>query len=480
MKEARAAEKGVGFPDGASGASLFARLLEEAIAAFPGAFGALPVPDGKEFRTGFAPLVTQFEALRTASSQRAAIAQHLHRRQLESFVFRGEQTLPLLEAMRTLPAQQEPLAIEEGQGEAAREAIAHVPYLGKDYKAQGIVSLVHDLQSRHGATPAAVKALEWIAAKAGESGQLDLSSMSFAVLGASAEIAPTEALLHGGARLLWIDVKEPPEALRKKNLSWVRGGADLLAQPGRIAKTIARFAEGDPKGKVHLVACAYAPGRGREWRLAVAMNAIAESVGERAASLSMLLSPTSPALIEPCDVEASRTRRARSPLWQKALARYLREPQLRAGEATVVKSIVPIQGPTYQAAQYLAKRIAAEAVATQTPSLLVSANVMPITRTRSLQHPVFEAGFLGAPRFGVEIFDSPATRALGGLLMLHDLLNPESPAAQSREPARAAELFRQQLHGGIFGLHHQLEQSINVAAVVGLGMKPGLLIKMFK
>jgi len=153
-----------------------------------------------------------------------------------------------------------------------------------------------------------------------------------------------------------------------------------------------------------------------------------------------------------------------------------------------VRAVVAAQGPTYQAAQYAAKRLAAEAFAAygaqldeRSPApLLVSANVAPITRTRSLQHPVFEAGFLGAPRFGVEIFDPAATRALGAMLTLHDLLNPASPSAALRDAAQAGSIFTEQIHGGIFGMPWALDPAIAAAAVLGLGQRPKLLLRMLR
>ena len=113
--------------------------------------------------------------------------------------------------------------------------------------------------------------------------------------------------------------------------------------------------------------------------------------------------------------------------------------------------------------------------------MTVSANVAGITRTRSLSHPLFEAAFIGAPRFGVRIFDPPTTRALSGLLILHDLLNPSAPGAaavQSSDPReKAFGLFSQQVHGGIYSLPWVLEHAIRAAGVIGMSRKPTLLFR---
>ncbi len=486
------ADVGVAFPQGTSGSALFARLLEETIAAFPAAFGGLRVARGKEFRATYGELVTQFEERRARAENRTEIALHLARRQLESFVFESETgSRPLLEAFAE---KAEPLALTTGTGEPSRDAVIAVPYLGTIHRADELATLGSEFVARHTSTVAAARALSWIGARAEKSGALDLREERFAVLGAAAEIAPTQQLIHTGARVLWIDVQEPPPALRLANVSWVAGGADLLASPVRIARTIDAFADGHP---LRIGAYAYAPGRGREWRLAVAMNAIAHRIDPtHAASLSMLLSPTTPAVAQPEDLAARLLRISQAKLWQRGLvnAGWLTEAHVGSGDSTVVRAVVAAQGPTYQAAQYLAKRIFSEALAGHGSALaatavgsaaahrplVVSANVAPITRTRSLQHPVFEAGFLGAPRFGVEIFDPQTTRALGAMMMLHDLLNEASPAATSRTPAQAAALYQQQIHGGIFGMPWALDRAIGAAAAIGFAQRPRLLARMLR
>ncbi|MFZ5439576.1 MAG: hypothetical protein ACOZQL_06190, partial [Myxococcota bacterium] len=138
----------------------------------------------------------------------------------------------------------------------------------------------------------------------------------------------------------------------------------------------------------------------------------------------------------------------------------------------------------YQAAQYLTKIISGEVLATSGlggQPITLSANVAGITNTRSLSHPLFQAGFEGAPLFGVRIFEPTTTRALAGLLMLHDLLNPDAPGAAARpfrsELERARAVRSEQLHGGVYDLPWQFESAVRSAAVIGLGKRPGLLFK---
>jgi hypothetical protein len=108
----------------------------------------------------------------------------------------------------------------------------------------------------------------------------------------------------------------------------------------------------------------------------------------------------------------------------------------------------------------------------------VSANVAAITMTRSLSLPVFEAAFAGATAFGVETFESGTTRALNGLLFIHDLLNPAAPGVPGAcsDPAeRARRLHDQQVHGGLFALPYALESTIQVGALIGLAKRPSLV-----
>jgi hypothetical protein len=107
--------------------------------------------------------------------------------------------------------------------------------------------------------------------------------------------------------------------------------------------------------------------------------------------------------------------------------------------------------------------------------------VAGITNTRSLSHPLFQIAFQGAPQFGVRIFEPATTRALSGLLMLHDLLNPDAPGAATKqyddELARAKAVRAEQIHGGVYDLPWQFESAVKTAALLGMGKRPDLLVR---
>jgi hypothetical protein len=65
-------------------------------------------------------------------------------------------------------------------------------------------------------------------------------------------------------------------------------------------------------------------------------------------------------------------------------------------------------------------------------------------------------------------------------LILHDLLNPEAPGSARVQPddvrEKAAALLSQQVHGGIYGLPYVLEHTIRIAALIGMGRRPSVLL----
>jgi len=141
------------------------------------------------------------------------------------------------------------------------------------------------------------------------------------------------------------------------------------------------------------------------------------------------------------------------------------------GDEACTRTVVGIQGASYQAAQYLGKVIMAEhwsrdgtdAGSVRQP-IRVSANTAAITRTRSLDHPVFTAAFGGAAAFGVQTFTPRQSRRINGLLALADWLRPEA-----QEPGRVG------VHGGIHTLPYPLEGALRVAAAIGFARSPRLL-----
>ncbi len=487
-----ATAEGVRFPEGHAASTLLYEILREAVDRYPDVLGPADLPpDAGTFRKQYADALVRFEAYRASSPRRSEIARDIVRATASLLRFGTE--LPLDEYLAR-PA--EALPVETITLGPPTRLTPRVSWEGRTYTGKELHALADTFLEQHLMTRAAADALRWITDHAQATGGIDLSGHKFAVLGAGAELAATRLLLEAGASVLWIDVTEPSAALSDDeeklggSLTYVREGADLIVQPREIASTVTEFAGDDP---VHLVLYAYAAGRGREWRLAAAMNGIARCLDPSIVrSVTLLVSPTSTAVVQPEDREAAGHYSAR--WWQSLLERSGRLPAgcFESGQVQIARAIVLIQGVSYQAAQYIEKILTAETLATygtrlddsRPPPLIVSANVAGVSRTRSLSHPVFNAAFLGAGVFGVRTFDPTTTRWLSGLLALHDLLNPDAAGSctgpSSEDATRAAALFAQQVHGGIYALPWALNPCITIAAAIGFARRPPLLWRVIR
>lgn len=434
-----------------SGSALFHRLLNEVAAEFPAALADAGVPaDSAAFRRNFGDVVARFEAARLASSDRLAIARALTERSAQAHAddAAGDEPAVMLETM---------------QGEAASDLRLEVPFEGKTHAGREVFALLDRLLADHHVTAEAHRRLRWIAHHIEtQGGVLDLRGHKFAILGASAELSPAPLLLRAGASVLWIDLQKPP-APSHGSVVYAEQARDLLSERAAIVQAVRSFAGDD---RVHLGLFAYAPGKSRELRLAEAMNRVVHELGkERVRSVASFVSPTSPGAMQPEDVEIARARSRSPKAWQRALSvvGVLKGP---ASYGSAARAVISLQGASYQAAQYVSKMLQAEVFADE--GFRVSVNVAGISRTRSLQHPLFQAAFEGAPAFGVRIFDAETTRTLATLLMLHDLLAP----AESRS---AEQMHCAQIHGGVYAVGWQFEAAVRAAAVLGAMRKPQVM-----
>ncbi len=127
----------------------------------------------------------------------------------------------------------------------------------------------------------------------------------------------------------------------------------------------------------------------------------------------------------------------------------------------VVDVLVPQQGANYT----LAKRVQRwRATAAQAAGHLVSANVAPATRTRSVtKNTLLAAAYGGAGRFGVEVFAPATSRVLMAALLVHDL------RAETPTPEHPDALFADQAaHGGLWRIGYLPRSVLGLAAITGL------------
>ena len=487
MPKGEAAKRdGVIFP-GLTASAMLHGLLVSARSRFNDAFRVNVFPrESSVFRRTFPEALAGFESTRLASPERSEIARFIVEKSHRWMLLRADGVeRPLADALWELPeAPRFETTVLRGRGRWAPS----VPFDGRDFGGADLGALGELLVARDLATPAIAEALAWISANALDAqGRLDLAARRFALLGAGAEIAPTRLLLAAGAEVFWIDLAPPPErwltddALSGR-LVTSAGLGDLLAKPREIAALLAEFAS---QGAIDCGLFAYAPGAGREWRLASAMNVIVDSLGpERVRSAAVYISPTHPAELSKHELGVAARRSLAMPAWQRALGAVgaLGKPgQLDAPGAPVQRSVVAIQGASYQAAQYVEKLLAMErwaayGISARGGEAALSANVAGITRTRSLEHPLFAAAYVGCGAFGVETFAPETTRPLAALLMLHDLLNPKAAGAPGPERARTPRaLFAQRIHGGVVGLPFDLQPMLVAAGAIGFGKRPALL-----
>jgi hypothetical protein len=371
---------------------------------------------------------------------------------------------------------------------ASEGLVPRIPYEGRVYEGAQIRELADRFRERRTISDAAAYGLEWVASQP----RIDLRSEKFVILGLGAELSPYEVIARGGATVLGIDLAPAGSSAALKAIQggttlYPEQGADLLTQPREILQTIREFAGGDA---VHLGLFAYAGGKAREIRLTAAMHAIVRALEPSSVkSVGLFVSPTSVAESQPEDAAHAIERLGHPTRAQSLLAKAgLLKPNLRdEGDTFWVDAIVELQKASYLLAQY-EKRMFAEALGVYGISglsggehrpLTVSANVAGITRTRSMQIPTFQAGFIGAPSVGLETYAPETTRWMSGLLYLQGILDPHAVGADRNpfrdENERAQSLHSAQVHGGIYSYPYAVEGAITEAVLIGLAKKPRLI-----
>ena len=468
--------------DSASALSLLYMIVEDAITKFPQAFGQCHLPSSlKDFRSRYSSFLPAFEAARLASPERAEVAKFMAQALQDNISIEvdGAQTClanHLLRAPVNLPSA---FSIQEFSGDAGWHPA--LEYREDLWPAAKLGQLGHMLASDGFATVEVATRLEWLVAHGSVNGVVNLEGRKIAVLGAGAEMAPTRYWLEAGADVLWLDMQPPPthwhdDPALAGRLFIPDTPANLLNDPMIVRDQILAFAGEEA---VDLGLYAYAPGQARELKLTASMNAIVDSLpAHLIRSITLLVSPTTPTELSSADQERIDLNFDNRPWWANFCRVFgLLEPIAGASsKGGVSQSIVEIQGASYQAAQYLGKILTAESWANfgqikgagnnGTP-LRVSANTAAITRTKSLDHPVFAGAFLGASAFGVDTLSPAQSSQLNGLLALADWLDPNLPT-----PGRV------RVHGGIHTLPYVLNSALTVAAAFGMLRRPRLLLRL--
>jgi hypothetical protein len=167
---------------------------------------------------------------------------------------------------------------------------------------------------------------------------------------------------------------------------------------------------------------------------------------------------------------ASRSPGARllgRPLRTLSGGRLLRRAYQPSADPGVSDTMIPQQGPNYA----LAKRLQRwRAVVARDGGSLVSMNVAPPTRTRSvLRNRALAAAYAGAHRFGVEVFEPATANVLMAALLVHDLHTGGGPRHEQpwQDEAYAA------VHGGLWRTAYAPRSALGLAALLGYGATRG-------
>lgn len=314
---------------------------------------------------------------------------------------------------------------------------------------------------------------------------LRLEGDTVVVLGAGAEMGPYRALLRWGAEIVAIDLPrdDVQERIRTQAADLAgtthiatrtadgdEAGADLLTELPAIAHWLDTFA-----GRLVLGNYCYADGANHV-RLSMAADALAEHLTRHRpeTALAFLATPTDAFAVPAAEVERANAAYAkrgatsllRTPLRMVSGGRLLQRNYPPNADPGICDALVPQQGPNYA----LAKRLQRwRATTSRNAGSLVSLNVAPATRTRSVvKNKALAAAYAGSHRFGVEIFDPATSNTLMAALLAYDLRSGAAPQAEpwQDEAVNAA-------HGGLWTAAYHPRSALGLAAVLGIGALRG-------
>lgn len=320
---------------------------------------------------------------------------------------------------------------------------------------------------------------------------LDLSDRHFAMLGASSEMGPLEALCSWGANVIAVDLPRPhlwkhiceiatkgagrvyaPVRETSRSDFTERAGVDLITSAPEVGTWLKSFEQPFTIGNY-----VYADGTNFV-RLASAVDALIASLlsDRQELSVAHLATPTDVYAVPEEIVAGARSRAKGSvvatPLRAISGSRLYATnyKDLVAGEGArkwgISDSLVPIQGPNYALAKSLQRW---RAVVSREDGVVSSANVAPASNTASVtKNKMLAAAYRGAPAFGIEIFDPPTTRVLMAALLVHDIRAPDAAAQPKTDLAHPFDLFVQgAMHGGIWRLPYQSRSILPIGLIGG-------------
>lgn len=317
---------------------------------------------------------------------------------------------------------------------------------------------------------------------------LDLSDHKVVLLGAGSEMGPLDALCSFGAHVIAIDL--PRRDLWERIFATGRAGSGRLSFPVHADVPGIDLMSGAPEarswletfdGPLTIGNYVYADGSSFALLAGIVDALIAEILAAHPdTSLAYLATPTDVFAVPAEVVEAALQGTGPFGKALRALSRgSLYEPSYPDTIASedgrawgIYDCLVAQQGANYALAKALQRWRATQA---RERGTLVSANVAPATRTKSVtKNKVLASAYAGAHRFGVEIFEPATSRALMAALLVHDLRDPQAAGNPQVELAHPYDLFVDgAAHGGLWRLPHAPRSVLPLAVLWGLLRRKG-------
>lgn len=468
---------GVRFPSDSTSAT--ARLVVADALRKTDPVGALAVEHETNWRRGYLTHFSRLLAAGLGDPQAAiTIASEGLRSATEQLRF---DDLPLGEAIDTATVRQA-FHTRTIEGSAAPEQELSIPYRGERLTGRRLRDQLDDWAARGIITASCAEAVQLVQ----ENPEwLRLEGDTVVVLGAGAEMGPYRSLLRWGAEVVAVDLPRP--GIQQRIREHAEEGAGRTHLPARIViddaseagadlvhelPAVAQWLEG-VEGRLVLGNYCYADG-GTHVRVTMAADALATHLRRQRpdTALAFLATPTDVFAVHASEVAASndRYRRAsslvRGPLRMLSGGRLLQRNYPPMAELGICDALVPQQGPNYAFAKRLQRWRATTARA---EGALVSLNVAPSTRTRSVvKNKALAAAYAGAHRFGVEVFEPATSNVLMAAMLVHDLrAQPPAQAEPWMDEAYGAA------HGGLWTTAYHPRSALGLAAVLGVGALRG-------
>lgn len=493
-------DTGVNFPaanDGSRSTSATGRaIVADALRQVDPA-AAREVEAIRNWRSGYLPAIRDLVVAAAANAEAGlTVSKSGLDSAYERFVWSsGGSDRPLLSALEV--SDNEGMDTFEVVGLNDRQPTFSVPYNGTRLESGDLHRQLDDWLARGIVEPSFADAVRAVMANPE---WLDLRDVTIAIVGAGSEMGPLRQLMDWGASVYAVDL---PGADR-----WERILKSASASAGRLAAPVPRKSlqlDTASFGKVASVAgidvvtqtdallawlrtidepftlgnYAYADS-GMHVRVTMAIDAVTVLLGRNNPDLSLafLATPTDVFAVPEDAVAMSRMRwkerRTRRVLQAPLQLANLFEPAYRdtviedsGREVGISDCLVPQQGPNYA----LAKRLQRwRAIVARDQGHLVSLNVAPATRTRSVvKNRALAAAYAGAGQFGIEVFSPSTANTLMAALLVRDLRDPQSAANPKVELNNPMDLFADGAnHGGLWRTAYEPRSVLSVAAVLGL------------